>query len=255
FLKKSRTSLLITGRSIISFLLVIFTLLSTKITVYVFIIRVFRYNIIIILYLWERSVLMLIKELSLAKTRVRTVPETVTLEEALELLEEFGYRCVPILDESGSIYRGNIYRMHIYKHKSEGKDMTLPVTHLLKNATKFVHTSSSFYSIFFMIKDLPYITVLDENDHFYGILTHSALINLLEQSWKLDKGSYVLTIASAGEKGDLANIAKFVNRYSDIMSCITLDVEEGPIRRTIMTLEPSATSEDVESISKLLDRR
>ncbi|HLR88196.1 MAG TPA: cyclic di-AMP binding protein CbpA [Atopostipes sp.] len=198
---------------------------------------------------------MLIKELSLAKTRVRTVPETVTLEEALELLEEFGYRCVPILDESGTIYRGNIYRMHLYKHKSEGKDMTLPVTHLLKNATKFVHTSSSFYSIFFMIKDLPYITVLDENDHFYGILTHSALINLLEQSWKLDKGSYVLTIASAGEKGDLANIAKFVNRYSDIMSCITLDVEEGPIRRTIMTLEPSATSEDVESISKLLDRR
>ena len=198
---------------------------------------------------------MLIKELSLAKTRVRTVPETVTLEEALELLEEFGYRCVPILDESGTIYRGNIYRMHLYKHKSEGKDMTLPVTHLLKNATKFVHTSSSFYSIFFMIKDLPYITVLDENDHFYGILTHSALINLLEQSWKLDKGSYVLTIASAGEKGDLANIAKFVNRYSDIMSCITLDVEEGPIRRTIMTLEPSATSEDVENISKLLDRR
>ena len=32
---------------------------------------------------------MLIKELSLAKTRVRTVPETVTLEEALELLEDY----------------------------------------------------------------------------------------------------------------------------------------------------------------------
>lgn len=47
---------------------------------------------------------MLIRELSLAKTRVRTVPETVTLEEALELLEEYGYRCVPILDETGKIY-------------------------------------------------------------------------------------------------------------------------------------------------------
>src|SRR5699024_9489364 len=178
---------------------------------------------------------MLIKELSLAKTRVRSVPETVTLEEALVLLEEFGYRSVPILDETGTIYRGTIYRMHLYKHESEGKDITVPVTHLVKHGTEFIHTSSSFYSIFFMIKDLAYITVLDENDHFYVILTHSALINLLEQSWKLDKGSYVLTIASAGEKGDLANIAKFVNRYSDIMSCITLDVEEGPIRRTIMT--------------------
>lgn len=198
---------------------------------------------------------MLIKELSLAKTRVRTVPETVTLEEALEILEEYGYRCVPILDETGTIYRGNIYRMHIYKHKSEGKDMSLPVTHLLKNATKYVHTYSSFYSIFFMIKDLPYITVLDQNNHFYGILTHSALINLLQQSWKLDTGSYVLTIAAPGEKGDLAEISKTINRSCDIMSCITMDIDEASIKRAIMTLEPSATEEDVEKISTQLDRR
>lgn len=198
---------------------------------------------------------MLIKELSLAKTRVRTVPETVTLEEALELLEEYGYRCVPIVDETGTIYRGNIYRMHLYKHKSEGKDMSLPVTHLLKNATKYVHTYSSFYSIFFMIKDLPYITVLDENNHFYGILTHSALINLLEQSWKIDSGSFVLTIAAGGETGDLANISRAVNRYADIISVITLDPEESSIRRMIMTLGPDSTIEDVEKIRTLLDRR
>lgn len=197
---------------------------------------------------------MLIKELSLAKTRVRTIPETATLEEALELLEEYGFRCVPILDESGKIYRGNIYRMHIYKHKSEGKDMSLPVTHLLKNATKYIHTYSSFYSIFFMIKDLPYITVLDENNHFYGILTHSALLNLLEQSWKLDSGSYVITIAAAGERGDLAKITRTINRYSDIMSMITIGGDT-PIQRAIVTLDPSITEEDVEKISYQLDRR
>lgn len=197
---------------------------------------------------------MLIKELSLAKTKVKTVPETVSLEEALTLLEDSGYRCVPIVDESGKIYRGNIYRMHIYKHKSEGKDMSLPVTHLLKNATKFVHTYSSFYSIFFMIKDLPYITVLDENDHFYGILTHSALINLLEQSWKINSGSYVVTIAAAGEKGDIAAITKIVNRYSDIMSLITLDGDT-PIKRAIVTLAPNMTKSDLDKMSNQLDRR
>lgn len=197
---------------------------------------------------------MLIKELSLAKTKVKTVPETFTLEEALTLLEESGYRCVPILDESGKIYRGNIYRMHIYRHKSEGKDMSLPVTHLLKNATKFVHTYSSFYSIFFMIKDLPYITVLDENDHFYGILTHSALINLLEQSWKINAGSYVVTIAASGEKGDIAAITKIVNRYSDIMSLITLDGDT-PIKRAIVTLDPDVTKDALDKMSAQLDRR
>ncbi len=198
---------------------------------------------------------MLIKELSLAKTRVRTVPETVTLEEALELLEDYGYRCVPVVDETGKLYRGNIYRMHLYKHKSEGGDMSLPVTHLLKNATKYVHTYSSFYNIFFMIKDLPYITVLDENNHFYGILTHSALISLLEQSWNLKTGSYVLTIAVSGDKGDLANVSKIINRYSSIMSTMTLDSEQDSIRRLIMTLEPEATASNVEKISEQLDRR
>ena len=198
---------------------------------------------------------MLIKELSLAKTRVRTVPETVTLEEALELLEDYGYRCVPVVDETGKLYRGNIYRMHLYKHKSEGGDMSLPVTHLLKNATKYVHTYSSFYNIFFMIKDLPYITVLDENNHFYGILTHSALISLLEQSWNLKTGSYVLTIAVSGDKGDLANVSKIINRYSSIMSTMTLDSEQDSIRRLIMTLEPNATASDVEKVSAQLDRR
>ncbi len=198
---------------------------------------------------------MLIKELSLAKTRVRTVPETVTLEEALELLEDYGYRCVPVVDETKKLYRGNIYRMHLYKHKSEGGDMSLPVTYLLKNATKYVHTYSSFYNIFFMIKDLPYITVLDENNHFYGILTHSALISLLEQSWNLKTGSYVLTIAVSGDKGDLANVSKIINRYSSIMSTITLDSEQDSIRRLIMTLEPDATASDVEKISEQLDRR
>ncbi|MDN6195552.1 MAG: cyclic di-AMP binding protein CbpA [Atopostipes suicloacalis] len=197
---------------------------------------------------------MLIKELSLAKTKVRTVPETVSLEEALKLLEDYGYRCVPIVDESGKIYRGNIYRMHIYKHKSEGKDMSLPVTHLLKNATKFVHTYSSFYSIFFMIKDLPYITVLDENDHFYGILTHSALINLLEQSWKINAGSYVITVAAAGEKGDIAAITKIINRYTDIMSLITLEGDT-PIKRAIITLAPNVSKSDLDKMSNQLDRR
>lgn len=197
---------------------------------------------------------MLIKELSLAKTKVRTVPETVTLEEALTLLEDYGYRCVPILDESGKIYRGNIYRMHLYKHKSEGKDMSLPVTHLIKNATKFIHTYSSFYSIFFMIKDLPYITVLDENDHFYGILTHSALINLLEQSWKINAGSYAVTIAAAGEKGDIAAITRIVNRYSDIMSLITLDGDT-PIKRAIVTLAPNMTKANLDKMADQLDRR
>lgn len=199
---------------------------------------------------------MLIKQLTVPKSVVNTISEKATLQESIELLEETGYRCVPVLDESGKIFRGNIYKMHIYRHKANGGDMNLPVTHLLKNATKYIHMNSSFFKIFFMIKDLPYITVLDENNHFYGILTHSSLIDLLQQSWSIDQGSYVLTIASPGQKGDLTAITKIINRYCSIMSCITLDVQrENMVRRTIMTLEPNISEKSLDEISNHLERK
>ena len=59
---------------------------------------------------------MLLKTLIKPKKDLVTVKEDITLEEALTVLEDSGYRCVPILDETGKIFRGNIYKMHIYRH-------------------------------------------------------------------------------------------------------------------------------------------
>ncbi|AGY80970.1 MULTISPECIES: cyclic di-AMP binding protein CbpA [Carnobacterium] len=199
---------------------------------------------------------MLIKSLCIPKKKLTTVSETVTLQEAIDILETSGFRCVPILDETGTIFRGNIYKMHIYRHKANGGDMNLPVTHLLKNATKFISIEASFFKVFFSIKELPYISVLDEDNRFYGILTHSSLLNMLQQSWNVNTGSYVLTIASTGQKGDLANMAKIINRFCSISSCITLDVEQDDlVRRTMITLESGVTKDIVKQLSSALSKK
>ncbi|MGC6769468.1 cyclic di-AMP binding protein CbpA [Enterococcus sp. LJL51] len=199
---------------------------------------------------------MLLKSVVLKKKNLTTVNESCTLEEALNILEESGYRCVPILDESGKIFRGNIYKMHIYRHKANGGDMSLPVTYLLKNATKFIYVNTSFFKVFFTIKELPYIAVLDENNHFYGILTHSTLLNILAQSWNIETGSYVLTIASTGKQGDLAAISKIIAKHSSIASCITLDIGKGDfIRRTLITLPSGTTEETCALIVEQLERK
>ncbi len=200
--------------------------------------------------------MMLLKSLCIPKKNLTTVKENATLQEAIDILEESGYRCIPILDESGTIFRGNIYKMHIYRHQANNGDMSLPVTTLLKNATKFISVDSSFFKVFFTIKELPYISVLDEENHFYGILTHSSLLNMLQQSWNIDSGSYVLTIASSGQKGDLANMTKIINRYCSISSCITLDAaREEIVRRTMMTLEAGVDKEMVKQIIEHLNRK
>lgn len=187
---------------------------------------------------------MLLKTLVKPKERLVTVKEDATLEEALKVLEDSGYRCVPILDETGSIFRGNIYKMHIYRHKSRGGDMSLPVTTLLKNATKFVNVNSAFFQVFFSIKDLPYIAVLDAQNHFYGILTHTRLLDMLSQSWNVNIGSYVLTVVSSGERGDLEEIAKIITKYTNIASVISLDAQEGELVHRIMFTLPTEVDQD-----------
>ncbi|MCV3763666.1 cyclic di-AMP binding protein CbpA [Companilactobacillus farciminis] len=195
---------------------------------------------------------MLVKSLVLKKDKLTTVKETVTLEEALKVLEDSGFRCVPILDESGQIFRGNIYKMHIYRHKSRGGDMNLPVTTLMKNATKTISVDSPFFKVFFNIKDLPYIAVLDENNLFYGILTHSRLLSMLSDAWNLDISSYVLTVSSSGDRGDLEKMSKIFAKYVSVAACMTLDAKSNEVvRRTLFTL-PSGT--DVETLKEIIKR-
>lgn len=199
---------------------------------------------------------MLLKSLVKPKERLVTVQEDVTLEEALKVLEDTGYRCVPILDETGTIFRGNIYKMHIYRHKSRGGDMKLPVTTLLKNATKFITVNAAFFNVFFSIKDLPYIAVLDANNHFYGILTHTRLMDMLSQAWNVNIGSYVLTVVSPGNRGDLAGSAKIITKYTNIVSVISLDAQEGElVHRIMFTLPADVDRDKLDRIVHALERK
>ena len=192
---------------------------------------------------------MLIKSLVLKKRYLVTVQESVTLEQDLKILEESDNRCVPILDETGTIFRGNIYKMHIYRHKSRNGDMSLPVTYLLKNATKTIPINAPFFKVFFNIKDLPYIAVLDENHHFYGILTHTKLLEMLSEAWNINTGSYVLTVISSGQAGQLAEISSIINQEVNIVGCLNLDARKTAlVRRNLFTLQPQVTAEQLRRI-------
>lgn len=198
---------------------------------------------------------MLIRSLAIPKRDLTTVKESATLQEAIDILEESGYRCVPVLDETEKLFRGNIYKMHIYRHKANGGDMSLPVTHLLKNATKFISIDSSFFKIFFTIKELPYIAVLNKDMTFFGILTHSSLLNMLAQSWSVDIGSYVLTIVAPSRKGDLFQITKVINKTTSIANVITLDgTRDDVLRRVLVTLPAETTRAELDTIIAGLER-
>jgi hypothetical protein len=134
--------------------------------------------------------------------------------------------------------------------------MSLPVTYLLKNATKTIPVNAPFFKVFFNIKDLPYIAVLDESANFYGILTHSKLLAMLSESWNIGVGSYVLTVVSTGDRGDLATMSKILAKYVSISGCLTLDAKRDEfVRRTLFTLPAGTTEETLNTIVSKLEKK
>lgn len=198
---------------------------------------------------------MIFNSLIKPKATLTTLSETATLSDALTVLEKTGYRCIPVLDKSGKIFRGNIYKMHLYQHKARNEDMDLPVTTLLKNATKFISINAAFFTIFFAIRDLPYIAVLDEHNQFYGILTHNSLLRMLAAGWNVNHGSYVLTVITPDERGALVTAAKEITRFCQIVNVISLDPNDETMKRVLYTLPADITKEKMEKIVKRLQKK
>ena len=199
---------------------------------------------------------MLLETLVKQKKELTTLQEDTTLETALSVLEDSDFRCVPILDETGTFFRGNIYKMHIYRHKSRGGDMQLPVTTLLKNSTKFISINAAFFTVFFAIKDLPYIAVLDENSQFSGILTHTKLLSMLAEGWNVHTGSYVITVLTADDRGSLVKMTKAITKYTPINNCLTLGLNESSeYRRILFTLPANVDQKILDKIVHNLNKK
>lgn len=196
---------------------------------------------------------MLVQSLCIPKHQCVTISETATIREALDTLEKTGYRCVPVLDQSGQDFKGNIYKMHIYRHGMNGGSLDDNVMSLIKNKSKYIYTGSNFFEVFFSIKELPYIAVLNDDGHFFGILPHGKMLGMLEEAWNRDSGSYVLTVALSEQKGALEKISKIVNKYSTVASLMTLDAKSSVMRRVLITLPTDCDEKTKKKIVKKLD--
>ena len=198
---------------------------------------------------------MIFSSLIKTKDKLTTLPETATLGEALSILEDTGFLCVPVLDKSGRIFRGNIYKMHLYRHKSRNGDMSLPVTSLLKNATKFVSINSAFFSVFFAMRDLPYIAILNEENQFYGILTHNSMLRMLAEGWNVNNGSYVLTVTTPDERGSLMTATKEITRYCQIVNVLSFDPEHTSLKQVLFTLPADVDHDKMVKVVRRLQKK
>ncbi|OIJ15802.1 hypothetical protein BKP35_02080 [Anaerobacillus arseniciselenatis] len=198
---------------------------------------------------------MQIKYNSIPKHAVKYCTELFTIDEALTLLEDSGYRCVPVLDKDGKKFLGNIYKSNIYEYivKKMG-ETDESIMKLVKDEKIFTYEHSSFFQIFFTISKYPYVAMLTEEGNFAGIVTHANVMALLEDSWGVKTGGYSLTISTHEYQGALKKIVTDINKYCNIQSLLTLDNESTFLRRVIVTLPKNLSEDKFNEIVNKLER-
>lgn len=181
--------------------------------------------------------------------------ETFTVKEAYEHLKKTGYRCVPVLDETKTFFRGLIYKVHIleFLYENNGKEDET-IEDIIRDKDAFKYEDDSFFKAFFTIERLPFLAILNESNHFVGILTHKNVMNVLEDSFGMQTGGYSLTISAHEKKGalrDIFSILKGVN----ILGVLTLDNADTYLRRVIVTLPQEISKNDLDKIVKKLESK
>ena len=197
---------------------------------------------------------MLVKQKQFKKNDVVFVKENDTISSVLGILNDCGYRCIPVLDEAGDKFIGNIYKIEVLEYKLKSGDMKQPVKNLTEEPDAYIHENSSFYEVFHSIKQLPYLAVVDTKGHFSGILPHSRVFELLEEAWGYKTGSCALTVAIPDTDGIMIKVLSAVKKIWQVHCLFSLDNDTTYLRRVILTLEKGATEKTVADIDAALNK-
>lgn len=197
---------------------------------------------------------MIIKQRLLKKNDVVWCKESDSSAEVLDKLKTSGYRCIPILDDNGQKFIGNAYKVSILEHMLEHEKEEVAIVELARDLDGTIFEESSFFESFFSIKRLPYLAVLDDEQNFVGILTHSKVFELLEEAWGYKTGSCALTIALPDTEGILAKVLTLVKKKTSVHSVFTIDDDNWYLRRVIITLGKEANQSTIKEIEELLHK-
>lgn len=196
---------------------------------------------------------MIINEEYVDKRDVVYVKEHDNQQDALNTIVDSGYRCIPVLDESGEKYVGNIYKVHLMEQEIEST-LDGPVSELVTDREGYVNKGDPFVKVFSSIKELPFLGVVDDDKHFLGILTNGNIIQVLENAWGVHNGSYSLTIGTIEYSGALRKMLKVINRYCNLQSVISLNNDSQFVRRVCIVLPDDVDEKTMQKVVKDLEK-
>lgn len=200
---------------------------------------------------------MLVKNDYVSKEKVVHVRENDNLKDVKKVFSVSGYRCIPVLDETGEKYVGNIYKVNLLRYESENS-LDTPLDKALisdRDITNSVQEDDPFFKVFSTIRQLPYLAVVDEAKNFQGILTNGNVIQVLENAWGVHNGSYSLTIGTVEYQGALQQMLQIINEHCSVQSVITLNNDTQFVRRICIVLPENVDERTMKNVVNDLEEQ
>src|SRR5690625_2554566 len=181
------------------------------------------------------------------------VKESDGMQVAYDKLVESGYRCIPVLDEAGEKYVGNVYKVDLLQKEVEN-ELSGSLDEVIEDQEDgYIEEEVPFFHVFKTIKRLPFLAVVDEDKTFLGILTNANVLDVLESAWDVKNGSYSLTIGTIEYSGALSNMLDVINEYTNVQGVVTLKDTLKFVRRVTIVLDKDVDKKKLDKIIKGLE--
>ena len=193
-----------------------------------------------------------IRDLIVERLGVATVKVDQSVSETLAKINETGYRCIPVVDNTDA-YKGMIYKVdllsYLYEDKGDGEKS---IDFLLEHQDIYLYEDASFLSALLKIKSLPFISVVRDGK-LIGIVTHNKIESVFEDAFGLKTGGLNITLASTEARGMIRKLTT-VLKDENIEGLMTLDNGSALARRIVITLEDGKSDEEMTKMRDKLEK-
>ncbi|MDD1368889.1 CBS domain-containing protein, partial [Bacillus sp. MHSD17] len=107
---------------------------------------------------------------------------------------------------------------------------------------------------FYAIRRLPFLAVLNDYNEFVGILTHSNIFDVIEDSFGMRTGGYILTIATQDCKGTIKELGTLLKAFN-IGGLFTLDNGDQYIRRVIVNIADELNEKKLKQLIEKIEKK
>ncbi|WP_165996367.1 CBS domain-containing protein [Bacillus sp. Cs-700] len=171
------------------------------------------------------------------------VNDDTKLDETLRLLKDREIDGVPVVN--GTKYAGIVTFNRIYKafFKSDMTDKERFLSETTAGEIAYqkdvtVDQEEVFENTLLLAKNAPLIAVVDQNEHFIGIITRSDILDQFQSAFGMRKPGIRIAFASSETEGRIARLAKIAKSFHEnIISLSTFDESNQNVRRIVMKIE------------------